>query len=407
MYILPFILEKTETKYDNIYTVIVDFTDQEKELNSETENTFYILKEVPVQNKSSHLIEINPFYSEAMVSHTFNNPFLNRSKFCCLTNGKLQLFSDKASGTCRSIKNNSLPRIKKWFNSLIQGVSHLHYRRLIHGDIKGTNVLIVDDDVKLADFGMVTLILENNYQTFPNNVKMYTVTHRPPEVWKGNVWGFSADIWALGCTFFEILYGHSLFPVQESDQAYINCLNQWSTGSYTFPPKWNTPENQVLNELILKMLNPNPNKRPSIFELVNYSFEKPTTLSISPPDITLIDNLSFAINEPVSSRHYSINFVKPDKLRSHLEKNIINFIQSENRVLIDIIAALYEYASESSSKLSLPTLRACSIIIYSIAYRSNPPFMISTHDDICEIMRISQKTRFNYINFLQIYRIPT
>ncbi len=447
------ILHKKPTPYQGIYDVIIDINDDQNRrirsssLDSKDLESSFILKEIPCESSKSSIIIVKPFFMEAMISSTFNCPYLNSSRYCKIEDKYCQLFFDKALGTSRSEKP-TLPQINSWCSSLISGLLYLHERRIIHGDIKGSNVLIYEKNAKLSDFGLSTFILDGSIQVFPASIKMYTVTHRPPEVWNGNTWGFAADIWALGCTFYEIIYGHSFFPVQDNNRNYYDCLNDWvekkKRNSITYNPillpnEWNNPKYKKINELIMSMIQPNPLLRPTIFQLasifasgyefvssktlpipipnrnpiseigttVSLEIGKKRSLAISPDNITMIRKTEYFPIEPISIKHYSILNIPSESFRNRLKSEIINIIQMENTQLIDLIACLFEYVSMTVSDIDIVTVRACTIIIHLICFRITPNFFVYTRDDLAEVYRISNKVRFHYINWLSIYRIQS
>ena len=396
MYLLPEILERKNTKYQGIYQVKVSLVEED-------EKEDLILKEIPC----SRLY----FLAEAMISYRFSSPYLNIAKYCGISDNFCQLFYEQAEGTCLSVPNN----IQNTIKSLLLGLLHLHQRRILHGDIKGHNVLIFKGEAKLSDFGLSCFILEGNKQTFNSSVKMYTSTHRPPEVWKTNSWGFPADIWSLGCTFFEILYGYSLFPMQVSEKDYIECLDDYVNHRFSFtegknykkirfPKKWHSSSCQYvsLNNLIKSMLHPNPEVRPTIFDIANWLLT-PRETSLS----SVISPTTTAASSPIFQyphKFYSILSIR-EPLQSILRKKITHFTQNSNPVVIDLIACLYESIS-SYTLIDLLCLKCCVLIIYMIVYQSYPPFYIVVEEEVEKIYEISKKINFNYINWVRMYHLP-
>eukprot|EP00760_Papus_ankaliazontas_P027828 PhM_4_TR3452/c1_g1_i1/m.62874 len=85
--------------------------------------------------------------------------------------------------------------------------SYLHRNHVLHGDIKGANILVgVDGIVKLADFGSATVSVERVSKARNTGTPLWMA----PEVLRGEyLIGWASDIWALGCTVMEMLTGQS------------------------------------------------------------------------------------------------------------------------------------------------------------------------------------------------------
>ena len=81
-----------------------------------------------------------------------------------------------------------------------------HQRGIVHGDIKPSNLLVTQEGtVKLADFGLAQLAGAREEDSF---APMGTPEYAAPELWQpGVVMDHRADIYSLGCVFFEMLTG--------------------------------------------------------------------------------------------------------------------------------------------------------------------------------------------------------
>lgn len=92
---------------------------------------------------------------------------------------------------------------------MLEGLTYLHERGIIHRDLKCANVLVDNMGVvKLSDFGASKNILQNVGAT--GSVKLSkTITGSPywmaPEVVKKVGHSKAADIWSLGCCVIEML----------------------------------------------------------------------------------------------------------------------------------------------------------------------------------------------------------
>ncbi|KAF8921262.1 hypothetical protein CPB85DRAFT_1270044 [Mucidula mucida] len=100
--------------------------------------------------------------------------------------------------------------VKNFVRQILQGLTYLHERDIIHRDIKGANILVDNKGgVKISDFGISKKV----------NVHLLTGSraHRPslqgsvfwmaPEVVKQSGHTQKADIWSVGCLVVEMLTG--------------------------------------------------------------------------------------------------------------------------------------------------------------------------------------------------------
>jgi len=101
-------------------------------------------------------------------------------------------------------KNSPPPLIntREYILNLLDILSYLHKKNIIHKDIKPEN-LIISDGITLIDFGAATISPQNN---FIKNIKIGTPGYQCPEITKGSV-DFTCDIYSVGATLYFLLTG--------------------------------------------------------------------------------------------------------------------------------------------------------------------------------------------------------
>ncbi|KAL8829479.1 MAG: hypothetical protein Q9170_006151 [Blastenia crenularia] len=112
------------------------------------------------------------------------------------------------------------PLIRSFVRQILDGLSYLHGKDIIHRDIKGANVLVDGKgNIKISDFG-ISKRVEASALLIP--AKNGGHVHRPslqgsvfwmaPEVVKQTSYTRKADIWSLGCLIVEMFTGAHPFP---------------------------------------------------------------------------------------------------------------------------------------------------------------------------------------------------
>jgi len=169
------------------------------------------------------------------------------------------------------------PLVRSFVRQILNGLSYLHNRDIIHRDIKGANILVDNKGtIKISDFGISKKLEATNILNGANNNK-----HRPslqgsvfwmaPEVVKQTSYTRKADIWSLGCLVVEMMTGTHPFPDCTQLQAIFKI-----GGSKAAPtiPEHASADGQLFLSQTFEM---DHNKRPSADDLMLSPFLTPIT----------------------------------------------------------------------------------------------------------------------------------
>ena len=164
----------------------------------------------------------------------------------------------------RNVENEPLPEeaIMRWLVQLLLGLNHIHSMAILHRDIKPANVFLTKSlkVVKIGDFGIAKRL--SNHDDFTSTV-VGTPYYMSPELCVGKPYTYASDIWALGCTVYELASGGvKAFDARGLPQLVVKIIrNDYAP----VPSHFSRP----FANLIASMLNPDPAERPTAAQLLN------------------------------------------------------------------------------------------------------------------------------------------
>ncbi|GBG91254.1 hypothetical protein CBR_g52140 [Chara braunii] len=184
-------------------------------------------------------------------------------------------------------------KTKNYMYQLMKAMDHVHRNGIFHRDIKPENILIMEDNLKLADFGSCRGI----YSKQPYTEYISTRWYRAPEcLLTDGYYNYKMDMWGVGCVFFEIVSLFPLFPgTNELDQIHKihnilgtpppEVLEKMKRRSqhmdFSFPPKEGSGIEKLIPhaqpecvELINKLLAYNPDERLSARQALRHAYFK-------------------------------------------------------------------------------------------------------------------------------------
>ena len=228
-------------------------------------NLLYAMKEIKFDRLSPKEKEYTK--TEVKILKALDHPniikyeksFKVQNNFCIIMelaqDGDLQKKIQKFEETGQSFSTET---IWKYTYQVISGLSALHSNKILHRDIKASNIFLMENDVvKIGDFNIGKEVSESTMYT-----KIGTPVMMSPEIWNGESYNFKTDIWSLGCLVYQMATLKPPFLAESYAALYLKI------SKCKVPYIQNYPK--ALNVFIQKLLKKNPKQRPSCPELLKF-----------------------------------------------------------------------------------------------------------------------------------------
>ncbi|XP_026520316.1 serine/threonine-protein kinase D1 [Notechis scutatus] len=176
-----------------------------------------------------------------------------------------KLHGDMLEMILSSEKGRLPERITKFLiTQILVALRHLHFKNIVHCDLKPENVLLASADpfpqVKLCDFGFARIIGEKSFR----RSLVGTPAYLAPEVLRNKGYNRSLDMWSVGVIIYVSLSG--TFPFNEDEDIH----DQIQNAAFMYPPNpWKEISHEAI-DLINNLLQVKMRKRYSVDKTLSH-----------------------------------------------------------------------------------------------------------------------------------------
>ena len=285
--------------------------------------------------KTAAIREIEAIKNEILLLKDLQHDNIVRYIFADVTEDKKSieiLLEFVPNGSVKSLleKHKKLPEnvVRIYTKQILDGLSYLHSRGIIHRDLKCANILVdTGTTIKLTDFGSSKKLIESecNEDFEVSKSLKGSPFWMAPEVILCQVvqrvgHNKSADIWSVGCVVIEMISGKPPWtsPMLRIEELFLKIARTKEGPPY--PPNLSVECIDFLNKCFVI----NPEKRPSADELLNHPF---ITGSESNP-ITNPEEFMKQVNEQMNNGsqlggNIILEEIKDENEKKSPSKNII------------------------------------------------------------------------------------
>jgi len=205
-----------------------------------------------------------------------------------------------------------MPEIRRFVVQICGAVKYLHFRNIIHRDLKTGNLFLDSNmNIKVGDFGLAAVLMTSNELGQQRRTTMCgTPNYLAPEILEKGGKGHNekVDLWAIGIIAYTLAVGKAPFHAAKREDIY----RKLKAGDYNWPPL-SKAQNDISNDLkdLVASLLVHEDERPTPDEIVSHTFFKmafvPETLSTA---ILTKAPVWTGLNKPPTARDISRGYTQ-------------------------------------------------------------------------------------------------
>jgi serine/threonine protein kinase len=156
-----------------------------------------------------------------------------------------------------------ISQVLDWFVQMAMAIKYLHGQRVLHRDLKTSNVFLTKDNVvKLGDFGIAKTLDSTLDQA---KTVVGTPYYMSPEVCESKPYSYASDVWSLGCVLYEMLALRHAFDAPNILNLIFRIVQQ---DFAPVPPHYD----KEVSELLRQLLDKDPERRPSMADILTMPY---------------------------------------------------------------------------------------------------------------------------------------
>ena len=248
---------------------------------------------------------------------------------------------------------------------ICKGIMEIHKNNLIHRDLKPENIFINRNyQIKIGDFGILKQLSDHTKVAYS---QIGTDLYYAPERFENEYYDNKIDIWSLGCIIYE------LCALKKCFNSRMDIINKIKSKIKFYGKIDSNYYNKDLQNIIYKLLEPNPKKRPNIEEVYNLINDCNANINLDDNIINSLDKTSFNIlnshiNKTNNKDKCSLPRENEKEIEDHQDNEIENIFNKENFLNLEIEESLIDKNKNNYNKNNFLKLfkKKFLIIIISI-----------------------------------------